>query len=86
MTWSVRLAPAVFDPHQQNGATNEATLGSVGEGTSGGQFKILRPRAKGALGQIWIARGAELNRDAALKEIQTAQAFDRQAQSRPDAP
>lgn len=63
-------------------SSSEATLGSVGAGTSEGRFKILRPHAKGALGQVSIARDVELNRDVALKEIQTAQAFDPQSQSR----
>ena len=36
---------------------------------SAARFQILRPHASGGLGEVFIARDKELNRDVALKEI-----------------
>ena len=52
-------------------------LPSVGDSTSAGtRFRILRPHAKGGLGEVFVARDTELNRDVALKEIQDQFADD----------
>jgi eukaryotic-like serine/threonine-protein kinase len=53
------------DPNQTG------SFDSAGASTSAGtRFRILRRHARGGLGEIFIARDTELNRDVALKEIQ----------------
>src|SRR5437867_11770517 len=44
--------------------------------TAGSRYRILRPHAKGGLGEVFVAEDTELGRHIALKEIQAKHADD----------
>jgi serine/threonine-protein kinase len=58
----------------------EASLGA--SSAIGARFRVLRPHARGGLGEVFVARDTELNRDVALKEIQDRYADDPRCRAR----
>jgi len=70
--------------HARSFSTNaDATDTFAGRSTSaGGRFRVLRPHARGGLGQVYVARDEELGRQVALKEILADKADNPRLRSR----
>jgi serine/threonine-protein kinase len=71
------------DIDTQSSSSRTAAEDPILHGTSGfGRYKVLRPHAKGGLGEVLVAEDAELKRNVALKRIQERFAHDAVARQR----
>jgi serine/threonine-protein kinase len=64
------------------GSDTLATGAYVPKSEGGLRYRILRPHAKGGLGEVFVAEDCELHREVALKEIQSEHAQDSHSRSR----
>lgn len=79
---SIRLLPDGSHDGDSTCPGPELVSTFVPQSSAETRFRILRPHARGGLGEVFVARDEELNREVALKEIQDQFADDPDSRSR----
>src|SRR5262249_12025811 len=75
-----RLPGTASEPGAGRAGTRNGTVGDHQPG--GPRYRILRPHAKGGLGQVFVAEDQVLQREVAIKEIRAHHAHDPVSQAR----
>ena len=66
---SAVTAAIVVDDQSTIGFGEDRATADRAAGEPHGRFRVLRPHARGGIGQVYVARDNELGRQVALKEI-----------------
>ncbi len=69
-------------PAGPNGTVDRPPSLAPAASGSGPRYRVLRPHARGGLGEVFVAEDTELHREVALKEIQRPYAADPASRSR----
>jgi WD40 repeat protein/tRNA A-37 threonylcarbamoyl transferase component Bud32 len=76
------LPATIAHPHASDRGRHASSPDSIEHHTLGSQFAVVRPHARGGLGEVFIAHDPELDRHVALKQLQSHSAYDPVSQSR----
>ncbi len=77
------VIPSQSDSQQTFVPSETAISGDISKlRPSGTRYRIIKPHAKGGLGEVFVARDEELNRDVALKEIRGEHAHNKDSRGR----
>lgn len=73
---------SIISASSKRGDASQPFGGANRSSELGSRFRVLRPHAKGGLGEVSLAQDTEINREVALKEILPEYADNAQSQAR----